>query len=278
MPNKTSEGVALLFTIIALLAFVYIAFLGTEYMVEGNHLTAIALSLLFVVVLAYSIRTMCKSKASRNKRSGMPREIGSIVITSAFLGLGSIPFNHFLYVLDHQKEVKESIMSISQSVSDIDSLYADYAESRIRSYKQLLYKEHYPSKKVKAMTNSLKRRLLPQDMDSVRTDRRQWLGTLKESSVWNISTPRNLHYIIEAGEDWAKQYATLSKTIYKGEKAEPFSTEANAEAAAVLKQLSTPKPHANKRGIGATLLCCALVLTTYLHIRRPKSKFAGSHR
>ena len=131
------------------------------------------------------------------------------------------------------------------------------------------------------MTQSLRRHLLPEGIDSVRRERQEWLGTVKSSSVWNVSTPRNVHYITKAGEDWTKQYETISNLMYKGEQCEPFSAEtatSSASVAAELAYLSQPSLHPDNRSMFVTLLCCLLVLTTYFHIRRPKSKFSGSHR
>ena len=281
MQNQTKAGVALFVTIIALLSYTYIAFMGTEYMVEGDHAKAIGVSLLFVVLLTWGLRTMCQSKASRNKSRGLPLEIAAIGVTFATLLAGSILFNHFLYVADHQEAVQSSIQTITRCVGETDSLYADYADTRLRRYNQLLYKENYKSKKRKAMTQSLRRHLLPEGIDSVRRERREWLSTVKSGSVWNVSTPRNVHYITQAGEEWTKQYETISSLMYKGEQCEPFSTEttpASMSVAAELAHLSQPSLHPDDRSVTVTLLCCLLVLTTYLHIRRPKSKFSGSHR
>ena len=281
MQNQTKAGMALFVTIIALLTYTYIAFMGTEYMVEGDHAKAIGLSLLFVVLLTWGLRTMCKSKASRNKRRGLPLEIAAIGVTFGTLLAGSIPFNHFLYVADHQEAVQSSIQTITRCVGETDSLYADYADTRLRRYNQLLYKEKYKANKRKAMTQSLRRHLLPEGIDSVRRERQEWLSTVKSGSVWNVSTPRNVHYITKAGEEWTKQYETISNLMYKGEQCEPFSTEtatSSASVAAELAYLSQPSLHPDNRSVTVTLLCCLLVLTTYLHIRRPKSKFSGSHR
>ena len=120
MQNQTKAGMALFVTIIALLTYTYIAFMGTEYMVEGDHAKAIGLSLLFALLLTWGIRTMCKSKASRNKRRGLPLEIAAIGVTFGTLLAGSIPFNHFLYVADHQEAVQSSIQTITRCVGETD--------------------------------------------------------------------------------------------------------------------------------------------------------------
>ena len=278
MQNNTSAGLALFVTTIALLTFVYIAFMGIEYMVEGNHALAIALSLLIVTLLAAGISIMCKSKVSRNRRSGLPVEIAAILVTLGILFVGSIPFSHFLYVTDHEEELHDSIQTIVRGIGNIDSLYAEYAEKRVRDYRRQLYKAHYSVKKTNAMTASLRRRLQPVALDSVRSSRRAWISTLQEGSVWNISTPNNMHYITKAGEDWARQYAEVSSVIYKGEKAAPFACAYTASDEPLLPILTLPTNRPDARSLAITLVCGLLVLTTYLHIRRPKNKFTGRHR
>ena len=62
----------MLITVVALLAYALIVFLGMEYLWEGIHEIALPLTLAGVAVLALCVYVMCKSKASRNKRQGLP--------------------------------------------------------------------------------------------------------------------------------------------------------------------------------------------------------------
>ncbi len=278
MQKKTIAGFALLLTIAALLVFVYISFMGAEYLLEGNHLVAVPLVLLGAALLSWSIWMMCTSKASRDKRRGLPKEVAAFAMTIMVLLAGSVAFTQFLYVHDHQRQLRETLFSTAAQVSRIDSLYKDYAQGRVKAYRSLLRKERYPSGKRALLEKSLKRRLMPAGFDRICEDRQRWLASLHDAGVWNISTPRNLHYIVTAGREWTEQYSQVSSVVYKGEKAEPFgygeTSFTHGESSRVFC-----KPHKpNLRSMAATIVCCLLILTTYLHVRRPRSRFAGSHR
>jgi uncharacterized membrane protein YidH (DUF202 family) len=278
MQKKTIAGFALLLTIAALLVFVYISFMGTEYLMEGNHLVAILLVLMGAAFLSYSIWVMCTSKASRDKRKGLPKEVASFAVAIIVLLVGSVAFTQFLYVHDHQQQLRETLFSTADEVSRIDSVYKDYAQHRVRAYNKLLKNEKYPSAKQSWLTKSLRRRLMPEEYDTICAERQRWLMALHDASVWNISTPRNLHYIVTAGQDWTEQYRQVSSIIYKGEKAEPFgSGETLFIPGEEYKQFSQPH-RPDLRSLAATIVCCLLILTTYLHVRRPRSRYAGSHR
>jgi uncharacterized membrane protein YidH (DUF202 family) len=278
MQKKSIAGFALLVTIAALLVFVYISFLGTEYLLEGNHLLAVPLVLLGAALLSYAISVMCKSKGSRDKRKGLPKEVAAIMAAVLILLVGSIAFTQFLYVHDHQRQLRETLFSTADDVSRIDSVYKDYAMQRVNAYRKLLKKERYPSEKQTSMTKSLRRRLMPEEYDTICADRKRWLASVHDAGVWNISTPRNLHYLVSAGHDWTEQYREVSSVIYKGEVAEPFgSGETEFFLSEESRQFS--KPHRpDSRSMAATVICCLLILTTYWHIRRPKNRYAGSHR
>ena len=278
MNYKTTAGFALLLTILAILTFGGIAFLGMEYLFEGNHTLAILSTISGVILLSYCLKVMCRSKASRNKRSGLPREIFAIIVAIIILAAGSIPFTQFVYVLDHKQMLHKCLTETVQQVRDIDSLYKDYAQERVRKYKGVLYKSRYSSDKVKLMTKSLERRLMPAQYDTVHAQRKEWLGSLTEASVWNISTPRNLHYIVKAGQEWTAEYNKVSSIIYRGEEASAFGTESTAFEPNESHRLLSEPQKPDWRSIMAVLATISLILTTYIHIRRPKSTYVGSHR
>ena len=254
------------------------SFYETMQLFEGNHLLAISLVILGAALLSWCITVMCKSKASRDKRKGLPREVAAIMGAIVILGAGSIAFNQFLYVHDHQRQLRETLFRTVDEVSQIDSVYKSYATDRVAAYRTLLRKERYAKAKETAMTRSLRRRLMPADYDSICSDRRRWLASVSDAGVWNISTPRNLHYIVTAGQDWTEQYQRVSAIIYKGEDAQPFGMGETAFAQSEQNRQFASPHRPDSRSMAATLVCCLLILTTYLHIRRPKSWYAGHHR
>ena len=103
---------------------------------------------------------------------------------------------------------------------------------------------------------------MPAEYDTICAERQRWLMALHDASVWNISTPRNLHYIVTAGQDWTEQYRQVSSIIYKGEKAEPFgSGETLFIPGEEYKQFSQPH-RPDLSSLAATIFCCLLILTT----------------
>ena len=289
MKNNTITGIALLLTIVALTTFAFIALLGLEYLFRGLHALVIPLLVAGVCALSYCIYLMCVSKASRNKRSGRPREVLAIAGAAALLYAGSIPFTQFLYVHDHRQELISDLSTTVGYVESIDSAYLSYAQQRIKDYKSLVKKEKFSKQKREALVASLTRRLLPANRDSVCAERQEWVSSIGVPSVWSLSTPRNLSRIVEAGEEWTKQYQQISAVIYKGEKHEMFGdgdialpkeqVESNEKSTteAVLPYTQSlrrffvrQKP--DYRSLLIATVCCLLILTTYFHIRRPKNR------
>lgn len=278
MQKKTFAGVALFCTIATLLMFSCIAFLGAEYLLHGSHQKAIPITMAGMALIIYCVSVMCRSKKSRNKRSGLPREVAAFIIAIVLLVIGSIPFTQFIYVHNHQEELRDCMVQTANAVNNIDSLYKEYAEARVRRYKSHLYKNHFSSEATRQRVESLRRRLIPEDFDAIHTERQQWLSTLSSADVWNISTPHNLHYLIKAGHDWTEQYAKVSKVVYQGEKAEPFGSGDTAFTAIDAGEQFSQFQKPDILSVLAVLLAIGLILTTYLHLRRPKNKYVGDHR
>lgn len=268
----------MLITVVALLAYALIVFLGMEYLWEGIHEIALPLTLAGVAVLACCVYVMCKSKASRNKPQGLPREIIAIVIAVVILYLGRTPFSQFFYVYDHQEELRKGIQETVEDVAQIDSLYQNYAHQRLRNYRKELKRQRVARTKAKALEKSLRRRLLPTMLDTIQVQRQQWLSSLGKTQVWSLSTPRSIHYLLRASEEWTTQYQQVSSVIYRGEKAEAFNSDGMIGVTAdKLVPFLTPQ-QADSRSVVVMVLCCILILTTYFHIRRPKSRFDSGHR
>lgn len=271
-------GVALSITIIALLAYFIVAFFGMEYLFDGNHFQAIGFSLLGLVILSASIILMCRSKSNRNKRSGLLIEIPSIVVSIIVLFAGSIPFTMFVSVIHHEKEFVNSIAETGKTVGLIDSCYQAYANCRIAKYESYLKKKHHRTTDARLMVNSLRRRLIPEDMDSIRHERQDWLMSLDTVSIWNISTAKNFHYIITASDDWCDQYRQRSAFFYEGEDTVQFEiNKLIMVSQSTYTSLCTPHSP-DSISLLAAAVCIIGILTTYFYIRRPRNRYSGHHR
>lgn len=276
MKKKTIAVFASSLTVLAFFAFFGISFLGAEYLFEGNHVLSISLLLAGALLLYWCLCVMCKSKASRDKRHSLPKEVAAIAGAIVIFLVGSIAFIQFLFVFDHRKELRETMFATADDVSKIDSVYKDYAQTRVKAYDKTLKKRGDNDRLAKK--SSLKRRLMPADYDTICTQRKQWLASVNDASVWNVSTPRNLHYIVTAGYDWTEEYKKVSSIIYEHEEAVPYGEGDTAFTRSEANlQFSTPhKP--NGSSFVATVLCCLLILTKYFNTRRPKSWYDSGHR
>lgn len=278
MIHNGKAGVALSVTVLALLLFSIAAFYGMEYLYAGNHAIAISCTLLGFVVLSVCIYFMCKSKSSRNKRSGLPIEIISMSITCLVLVLGSIPFNIFMSVIDHEKAFVGSIIETAQNVSAIDSHYQAYVDQRVSNYEGYLKTKNYRTTAVRSMINSLKRRLTPENMELVHMERQLWLSDLDTVSIWNVSTAKNIRYIVTAGEDWCLQYRQRSSLFYEGEDTTRFEFDKSLLASqSTYESMRTPHLYGGL-GLLTAVLCFMGIFTTYFFIRRPRNRYSGHHR
>lgn len=273
MLKSGSSGLALLLTILSLLAFAFAAFMGLEYLLEGNHLIAVLICLGGMLLLALCIRMACWGKVTRKKRQGYVIEILSLLGAAVILYFGRTPFSQFVYVVNHEQDINSLVVEARDNASKIDTAYDAYAQKRLDNYERYLKKNKEGSQVVGQKVNSLKRRLQPDDMSLVRDERTAWLDKLQKVNVWNIATPKNLYYLISASDDWVEQYAEVSSMMYEGEKSEPFTLQIDAIKDRY-KEFTTVRP-ADRWSNIAMAACCLLILTFYIVSRRSKSRYQG---
>ena len=288
-------GLSLLITSIALLAYQYASFMGLNYMIEGYEIGKILtvphfiLSLVAIIVLSIvlccSIKTLCFNKKQRDKRRGLPREIFSAIVIAAILLGESIFFVKFLNIFDSREELTVQMNEMRDAIKTIDEEYNDYVNQRLAdydAYAKSAYKHRKHDFSV-SVRRSLERRLRPEDLDTIATERVVWLGGLQDVSIWNVMTPQNMASIIDASQKWDRQYAAVSSIIYEHEQRAdgtpyaPFSSKISANAAAEWKQRFEAVDMPDYRTITALVLTLLLILTVYLTIKRPKNVEIGTH-
>ena len=276
--NNGRAGVAFFITILALIWFSIFALYGMEYLFNGNHWMAIGLWLLGVIALIASIYFMCRSKAYRSKRRGLLIEIPSIAVAIVVLLLGSLPFTMFLSVIRHEADFVRSITETAKKVGAIDSSYQTYVGNRIAQYEDHLKRKNYRKTEISSRVNSLKRRLIPENIDSVRNERKEWLKSLDTVSIWNISTARNFYYIVKAGDDWSDQYRQHASFFYEGEDTALFDIEQSVVSSqATYTHMRTPHSP-DSASLLAAVFCIVCILAAYFYIRRPRNRYSGHHR
>ncbi|MBR5685220.1 MAG: hypothetical protein IKX18_03585 [Muribaculaceae bacterium] len=274
MLKTGSSGLALLLTILSLLAFAFMAFMGLEYLLEGNHLVAVLICLGGMALLGLCIRMACWGKETRKKKQGYAIEILSLLAAGIILYFGRTPFSQFVYVVNHQQDINNLVVEARDRACKIDTAYDEYAHKRLAAYERYLKKtvkdnQHTVSMKVR----SLERRLLPEDMTEVQDERKDWLDQLQNVNVWNIATAKNLGYLISASDDWVKQYADVSNFMYEGERCEPFVMQGD-DIKDRYKEFTTPRTPDRLSNI-AMAVCCLLILTFYIVSLRSKSRYKG---
>ncbi len=283
---------------IALICFAIGSFLGLDYWAEGNLIIPIAATIIGCYVVSRCIITACQSKSMRDKRIGLLREILSCNIILLFLLAGSLPFTKFLQILDKEEMLKKEVNRTVSSVSRIDSLYQVYTLQRIENYRQHLdslplnSKDYYEeiggvSKtygkgdtkgiQIKNAIASLKRRLLPENTDTIISRRREWLKSIGSVNIWNYATPHNIKVISSAGKKWTDDYKAVSQVIYKGENAKPFSYPELNENLEAFRADFTRFNAPDFRSILISLCCYGFILLPYFNTRRKKNRADGTH-
>lgn len=275
MYRSGSSGLAMLLTIVSLLVFAFFAFMGLEYLLGGDHVISLLITLSGMALVGYCLKLACWGKETRMKNKGRVIEVLSLLAIAVLLFFARTPFSQFVYVVNHEQEIDSLVMEARDAACRIDTAYVEYAEKRLSNYERYLKKtKRLSTSQTKQSVASLKRRLLPDSVATVREERKQWLDGVQRVNVWNIATAKNLHYIITASEDWVKQYAALSRVIYEGEKnCEPFTMEVS-DIRGRYAALSTAQKPFLWSDI-AMAVCCLLIFTYYIQSLRARSRYQG---
>ena len=147
--SSFTDTIGWIFSIAALIIYAIVAFYGMEYIFKGNHLIAIGITLAGAVILGLCIWGMCLCKISRNKRCALPLGILAALGASAVLIAGTWPVTLILYAYDHEDELATLINNTRDYALRVDSLYQDYAESRVKAYEKVLKESEKSQKKGK---------------------------------------------------------------------------------------------------------------------------------
>ena len=241
--EKSKFNFAMVFSLLVLLVYTFITFLGMVYWQNGKIVLPIILALGIFLLVSFCVVVMCKAKATRWKRIGL---IGQIIFGCIILAtfiFSAAPFTNFLYVLGHEDEVTKEINTVMESAKDLDEKYTSYANKRLDDYKARLNlvsrgKDIRPSEyeellgiaigddddeKIDRLASSLERKLLPDSLANIKIERENWLLSASNMSVWNVMMPSNIDKINKEVGKWVNNYTGLSTTFYRGEEAESFN-------------------------------------------------------
>ena len=304
--QKSSFNFATVFSLMVLLVFTYITYLGLVYWQQGDMALPIMLSVGLIALVAVCVFIMCKSKATRWRRIGKTGQVvfGAIVLVASIMA--SLPFTNFLRVMGDSKRINEMVNTTCDKAISIDEAYNAYVDKRINDYSRSLRliaggKANRPSvyqeamgkapgatddKKIENLANSLRSRLLPDSAESVVNERHKWLERAKNESVMNPLTPANINKVSSCVDDWSDNYKELSKTSYKGEEnVEEFTADEFDKSLSQLTATYATLQAPSVVAIIIALVCFAIMLLPYwitegdlaaASSSKPTSKWGGS--
>lgn len=273
-------------SVIVLMAYAFVAFLGMAYWAEGALLVPIVSTLGFLVVVVLMVQWLCRAKASRWRRM---RQLGQ-AMAGTFLAivvlLSMLPFSNFLNVLKHQEELIDNFEQTIASAEELDAAYEQYVDSRVERYRMRLETVASPggqrsnpteyetlvgeaagstdAEKIDNLCASLRRHLLPAS-DSTATAFHAWLDDMKGISVWNVGLPANIKTLHDEVNSRTESYRSLSaqERSFKGEPYEPFAYASFNDNSDRLTAIYSELPLPSFLAVLLALLTAAIALLPY---------------
>lgn len=290
--NNKKFNFAFVISIIILLIYSYIVFMGIVYWKDGDIMQGVIYSAALIAVTLTCIIIMCRAKATRWKKTGNVVQIACGIVILAALALSTMPFAHFINLVVKQKEITESFEKAHKYGSQSVVAYYDYVRKREAETRNFLntvdagHGESNPSEyeaifglpgndsnaeKINRMINNLHIILLP---DSVTHANDEALNNLEKGakmSVWNIAMPQYINSIDEMVRTNVKTFNKLSKNAhgYRGDNNYPaFTYKQYTDQNAQLKQMLTHMSMPSIVSIIAALVCFGFMLLPYYLVER----------
>lgn len=291
MGNK-KFNFAFVISIIILLIYSYIVFMGIVYWKDGDIVQGIIYSVALIAVTLACIIIMCRAKATRWKKTGNVVQILCGIVMLAALALSTMPFAHFINLVVKQKEISEafekahqygsqSVVAYNKYVKEreektrftLNAIDAGHGESNPSEYERVfgLPGNDSNSVKIDRMINSLHTILLP---DSVTRANEEALKNLEKGakmSVWNIAMPQYINSIDQMVRANVETFNKLSKNAhgYRGDNNyPPFTYKQYTDQNAQLKQMLTHMSMPSIVSIIAALVCFGFMLLPYYLVER----------
>ena len=101
-------------------------------------------------------------------------------------------------------------------------------------------------------------------MDTIRAERMKWLESANKMSVWNMLLPSNINKIANEVDNFVTNYADVSKSIRKGEDAQPFAYENLNNNLGELQQIYTKFSNPSVMSLITSLVAFLIMLLPYL--------------
>lgn len=286
--NRSKFSFAAVFSLMVLLAYSFLMFMGLVYWRGGSLGLPIGLTLGFIALVVTCLTVMCMSRATRWKRIGTIGQcIFGFIILLAFIA-SAVPFTNFMDVVAQKSKFNQEINNVLNSARGLDRSYEEYTERRLDNYRSRLteisnnrdeYAAEYrqllagapgntDERKIDNLVSSLRRKLVADSVVQITRERQQWLESSADMSVWNLMLPTNMAKINEEVSNWTLMYTNISDVSYRGEHAAPFQyPEFNTELTTLTRNYTTL--HApSVLAILVALLCFAIMLLPYMLTER----------
>lgn len=301
MGNK-KFNFAFVISIIVLLIYSYIVFMGIVYWKDGDIVQGIIYSVALIAVTLACIVIMCKAKATRWKKTGNIVQIvcGAVILVA--LALSTMPFAHFINLVVRQNEISQSFEKAHLYGSQSAVAYHNYVkerEAKTRDFLNAVDAGHgvrNPSEyeaifglpgndsnaeKIDRMINSLHKILLPESVTRASDEALNNLDKGAKMSVWNIAMPQYINSIDHMVKNNVETFSNLSKKAhgYKGDNNyPPFTYQQYTSQSAQLKEMLTHMSMPSIVSIIAALVCFAFMLLPYYLVERDLAQGTSGKR
>lgn len=287
--KETPYGVVMVLSGLTVLGFSAMVFLGLSGMFLGKLLLPVVLVIISVLVIMYCLLKMCKSKQTQSLKAGLIRELLWGCIIFVIMMCGATPISNVVGALNDNGRFQESIDSVVKDVESLPVVYRDYVDERVERYREHLmslneWETEYvdmlqgvggSTQRAKAtyVCNSLMRKLVTTDMDSVEKVRSEWLHSLTDVDAFS---QRTISMVASSGIEWMNEYKELSAITYYGEDSEPFDS---LELRKKLSKMGGYAAFSKPSLLGMMIVCGAFacVIMPYVMIRRSKKGKSGTH-
>lgn len=268
---------AMVLSLLAVLIFCYIAFLGMLYHEMSDSNTPILNALVLLVIVTLCCVGMCYGRSSRHKLLSKSVQIALGAVIFVALGWGAIPFTNFLDVLGKSEQIEKNVEDVYDYASNLDNSYAEYANSRIKDYEYVLSPEvEEPTGvfvttrpqsgldyEISLKSQALRRIILPEYRQEIIKERQQWLDDSRGMSLWNVATPTNLRNMESVVTSWIDEYCTLSSNGFEDESFAPFEEKDFTTSIEAIMADFTHYHFPSIMAIFITLVVFGLILLAY---------------
>ena len=290
--NNLKFNFAAVISLIVLLLYSYVVFMGIIYWQDGDFLKGILFTLLLIALVVVCVAIMCKARATRWKGVGKVGQLifGGIILI--VLGISSMPFAHFLKLVSNQKQISQAFEQNYEYATRVNKAYEQYVTQREQKTRDFLstvdaghgtsnpaeYAEIFGlpgtdnnQQKIDRMINSLNTALLPQSLVEANRQGLQHLQEGSKMSVWNVAMPANINRLDSTVKKSVETFAQLSKNAhgYKGDKNYPqFTYDNYVSQNTELKNMLTTMSMPSVLSIIAALACFAFMLLPYYLVEK----------